>query len=76
MIGLIVTTGAAQITGVTLTSPVLIVPTSLSLIPTVGSRIQCTGDHSFGSGDYVDLEHGILVAPLKQPINSCRRMQR
>ena len=67
--GSAVTTSTTQIFVVTLTPLVLIVPTLLSLSPTVGSRLRCASEHSFGHNDYIVLNHGVLLAPLEQLIN-------
>ena len=75
-ISLIMTTGAPRITRVMLTLTILIVATPLTLSLVVLSRIRCTGDHPFGHGNYVFLEHGILVSPLEQHINRLGGMQR
>ena len=64
-------TGASRFFGITFIPFVLLFPTSLPFTLAVVSGI-----YSFGRGDYVILEHGVLVSSLEQLVNGCGGMQR
>ena len=74
-LNLIVMAGSLRLFGITLAPFVMIVSSPLLFISTVVSRIRCSGNRFFCCDDYVIFEHGILVSPLKQLINSCKGMQ-
>ena len=60
---------------VMLSLPILTVMTSFSSIPALMPGFLRCSDCSFGCGNRVILEHGVLVPPLEELVNSYGGMQ-
>ena len=64
-----------RLPGIMLSSPVLVISTFLPFSFVVMFSISCASNRSFGYGDYVILQHDILVPPLEQLVNRRGGMQ-